>query len=996
MAHYERPRRSSPPSTQHHNSSPDTSLSISDRSLRSIHSAPSLTSSATLSNPSLNLNLNVHLVPLPNSHLRIHSGSGDSIQYSGDGGHVEDSKPEYIEDSEADDTVRVLPPSISITPSQERPQPDRTDSEQTVAASPSRNGSPDPQTQRISVHSDAYTEDDTVTEESASGVTDELRRTLFYRPSTDPIIVAQSQSHLEPEPDIELNAMLSTGATSSTNLFSSTPDANFLSPASDTNPLPTNPEVTPPTRPPRPPSLNLSDADEPKPKPKSVDLVRPGAGHSRMGSLGALFGKGNRSSFGGARSSFGGGRPSLGGNHSHSGSVGTVQGGVLPLSIKGKSPEPFPADGERVVEVHQVGTEGVGLTRARTISEGSVAEMDRSVWEDDTEELRTAWGMVRKWLGDENKASTPASNSLPSKKQKPAQHARKSLSLASTIGAFRTPPTSPSLRDSTPLAFHDRSGPALRESSVLGLHESSVIGSTSTVGNNDWANASTSRASFQTANASFQTQTEAPSTSFQTANASTSGSRLSVQSQTASFHSMGGSTSRPSVQSLSGPSFQSLSASQPSFHSLGDSQPSFHGLGASRRSFQSRRLGPRASVGSSLSSLAEPPESPTMIAGRLRSATVSSHPDLEATVVVERGEVAETGTDRGLTETGRPRSELLVVPRPESKPLFAEPEPQKRVPEEPESPTITRPIPLPSPPSSPSPNSRGPTTTARSLHNPTYPSLHKRLGSLVQHSAPRPSPLRSPASPVRSQAPASPLWSQPSSSSPRWNQAGPSSPLWSQQSSSPRWSPLYPPSPSALGMSMNMDASYKSDVRPISGVTESSYYGRGSGAGTAGRPESGATWAGSQRELLAPPQVKTVRIIDSPDRGRRIQDSEGLPSPPPSASRVSSIFRVSPVIGMRQGPRVRRRRHSIEYDAGLSPGKWFALGFVLGPWCWLIGGWMLDGRNRVVGVVGDAEKGVRVEGEQWVQRCRVAAVVSGVAVLACLIAAIVYAVLGAR
>ncbi|KAG8683480.1 hypothetical protein FRC08_014259 [Ceratobasidium sp. 394] len=400
MAHHERHLRSSPPST--HDPSPDTSLSTSDRSLRSIHSAPSLTSSATLSNPSLNLN--VHLIPLPNSHLHIHSESGDdSIDYS-DGGshHVKDSKPEHLEDSEADDTIQIVSPNIRITPSQERPQPDRTDSEQTVAVSPTRNASPDPETQRISVVSDAYTEDDTITEES-TGVTEELRRTLFYRPSTDPIIVAQSRSRPEPEPDLELNAMLGAGATSSTNLLSIPSGVNFLSPASDANLL-TSPETSPPTRPPRPPSLNLSDADEPKPKPKSVDLVRPGTGHSRMGSLGALFGKGNRSSFGGPRSSLGGGRPSLGGNHSHSGSAGTVQGGVPPLSIKGKTPEPFPVEGERVVQVHEVSAEGgVGLTRARTISEGSMAEMDRSVWEDDTEELGTAWGLVRKWLGDESK-----------------------------------------------------------------------------------------------------------------------------------------------------------------------------------------------------------------------------------------------------------------------------------------------------------------------------------------------------------------------------------------------------------------------------------------------------------------------------------------------------------------------------------------------------------------------------------------------------------------
>ncbi|KAG8780617.1 hypothetical protein FRC12_022764 [Ceratobasidium sp. 428] len=862
--------------------------------------------------------------------------------------------------------------------------------------------------------------------------------------------------------------MLNAGASSSTNLLSP--------PSEDPTPLPTpttnNNESLPPTRPPRPPSLNLSDVDEPKPRPKSVDLARlqHGAGHSRMNSrerLGALFGKaGNRSSFVGARSSLGSGRPSptlgsgrpsladatrpsLGGHHSRSGSMGTAQAEVLPLSIKGKTTASaqFPTtDGERVVEVRQIDTDagGVELTRARTISGGSfAADMDRSVWEDDdTEELGTAWGMVRKWLGDESKASTSASNSLASKKQKQGQHNRKSLSLASTFSAFRTPPTSPGFRDSTLLPsprdstllgahHHDSSGPAIRESSVLGLHESSVIaGSTSTIARDqdyDWANTSisrASRASFQTANASFQTYTgtDAPSTSFQTATANPS--RSSVQS----FHSL--STSRPTGGRLSSSNAshrQSLNASRQSFNTgrqsfntgqqsfntgqqslnasrqslnasqqslnLSASQPSFHSLGTSRRSFQSRRLGPRASVGSSLSSLAEPPESPTVTATRFRSATVSSRPR------EEEGDVTE-----------RPRSRLLVVPKPESKPLFVEPEPQKRSGtgsdhQEPGGAVTT----LPSPPSSPSPgHPRGPTTTARSLHNPTYPSLHKRLGSLVQHSTSKPSPLRSsPASPVRSQAPASPLWSQPSSSSsPRWNQsAGPSSPRWSPLYPPSPTTTLYPPSPTALGMSMNMDATYKSDVRPISGITEStSYYGRGSGAGTAGRPDSGATWAESQRELLVPPQAKTVRIVDSPERGGvgRIRDKDAhglLPSPPPSASRVSSIFRVSPVLnggGTRQA-RVRRQRpYSIEYEAGLSPGKWFALGFVLGPWCWLIGGWMLDGRNRVVGVVGDAEKGVRVEGEQWVWRCRVAAVVSGVVVLVVLIVAIVYAVLGAR
>ncbi|QRV98947.1 anaphase-promoting complex subunit 1 [Ceratobasidium sp. AG-Ba] len=961
MTHFLQPRHSSPPSTQHHDNSPDTSLSTSDRSVRSMHSAPSLTShtsSSAMSNPSTNNN--VHLIPLPHSHLHIHS-EDDSIEYSDDGGHKPiDMKSE--EDVEEDTvqvfTLQVPAPNITITPTQERLAIGRVDSGRTAAPSfdspdDNRSGEPDSDTIRTNEH-EVYADDD---EESDSGVTDELRRTLFYRPSTDPVAVIQSQSHRDPPRDSELDAILSAGATSSTNLLS-----NF-------NP---NPDPNPPLRPPRPPSLNLSDEHGPQPAPKSVDIPRPGPGHSRMSSrerLGAIFGaKGNRNSLGATpRASLGAGRPSLGGVPRPS--LGGYSGGVLPLSIKGKAPASFPVE-ERVVEVHQMETGDVGIERARTISDPP-EDMDRSVWEDDTEELGTAWGLVKKWLGEESKASGSNSNTVPSKKTKTNRQGVKSLSLASTISAFRTPPTSPGIRESrrysspllqtsTPaglrhslhdssalglrdtsspdlhdsfgLSVHDNSGPALRESSVLGLHESSILGSSS---GHDWTNRSASRASYQTANVSFQTETqtetgtEAPSTSFQTARASTSQSNPS-------FHSLNPSQS-----------FQSLTASQPSFHSLDPtaSQPSFQSLSTSRRGPQNRRLGvgARTSVASSLSSLAEPPESPTMRPVRVRSETVSSY------------------------DQERPRSQLLVVPERESKPLFTEPEPQK------EQETKG----LPSPPSSPGPTTRSPTTTARSLHNPTYPSLHKRLGSLVQHSTPKQAPP-SPLSPLWSppQAVTSSRWDQSARSS-RWDQSG-TSPPWDQ---SRAWSPMYPSTPGALGM--------ESDVRPISGITESSYYGRGSGAGTAGRPESGGTWAGSQRGLLIPPQAKTVRLVDPPERERRARDKDAS-TMSPSLSRANSIFRTTPsVYSTSSETRIRRR---VEYEAGMSPGKWFALGFVLGPWCWLIGGWMLDGRNRVTGVIGDAEKGVRIEGEQWVRRCRIAAVVSGVAVLAAALVAIAYAV----
>ncbi|KAG9103748.1 hypothetical protein FRC07_009929 [Ceratobasidium sp. 392] len=107
-----------------------------------------------------------------------------------------------------------------------------------------------------------------------------------------------------------------------------------------------------------------------------------------------------------------------------------------------------------------------------------------------------------------------------------------------------------------------------------------------------------------------------------------------------------------------------------------------------------------------------------------------------------------------------------------------------------------------------------------------------------------------------------------------------------------------------------MDATYKSDVRPISGVTEStSYYGRGSGAGTAGRPESGATWAGSQRELLLVPPyqqqqqaprrfeswiIRPRRAVEGSSRRRRRLRLDAVP-PASRTSRLQRLLGLSPV-----------------------------------------------------------------------------------------------------
>lgn len=380
------------------------------------------------------------------------------------------------------------------------------------------------------------------------------------------------------------------------------------------------------------------------------------------------------------------------------------------------------------------------------------------------------------------------------------------------------------------------------------------------------------------------------------------------------------------------------------------------------------------------------PESPTMTAVRFRS-TQGHGPGQTQLQVPEpprrfsfeadysprregEGDVSEFGVLAGSRE---PTPE----PQPESRMLTPEPD---------ESVEGVTPAALPSPPASPSPVAAVRVPVVRSLRDPTYASLHGRLGS--------------PISPALG------------------------SPVFGALNT-PMLSPRTPTSP--LGMGMSMDYSYRSDVRPMSGLTESSYWpsssagrpsestNRGSGghwrrpsgsnwrreSGTTGRPDSGATWAGSQRQLLAPPpRVKTVRIVDASedDRARvKLEPNHGLPTPPLSASRTASMFRVSPVGARPVWMRTRRKeRGGVGSGVGVSPRTWFALGFVLGPWCWLIGGWMMDGRNRVFRDVEDGDKYTWDAGERWVKRCRIATVLSGVGVLASVLVAVVYAVAGAR
>ncbi|KAF8684943.1 hypothetical protein RHS04_00945 [Rhizoctonia solani] len=458
-----KPPRNSPVVTQKSELSvQDTSLAFSDRSLRSMHSAPSLVSGASTSFASSvlstsTLNLNVHSIPLRHPHLYIVDESTDQHEHD----------QQFNDNKENRHASFPPPPNITITDSPERPRLKRMESERTVAGSlrlpdPSQGGSDSDghlswRVSEYGVLSDPCEEEMASSDaDSVSGSTDELRRTLFYRPSTDPI-----QVRFQPE-DRELEAALSAGSTSNASLLQSdVPVGNRqhqpILPELELQPEPKS--SSPPVRPQRPPSLNLSDAQEHKPSLKTVDVdavrrrsVQQAQPHSRRSSrdrLSMLLGINTAS----PRTSLQGGRPSFQAHNPSQSHSSNNTGNSQPASVgdaiwKGK---------ERMVEssspisetwVH-VGAEsaielgrGMGVhsalelgngrdigassainlaasasgsrprartfsshSRARTISSThsqNAAEMCRSVWEDDeTQELRRGWGLVRRWLGED-------------------------------------------------------------------------------------------------------------------------------------------------------------------------------------------------------------------------------------------------------------------------------------------------------------------------------------------------------------------------------------------------------------------------------------------------------------------------------------------------------------------------------------------------------------------------------------------------------------------
>ncbi|CUA70980.1 hypothetical protein RSOLAG22IIIB_09258 [Rhizoctonia solani] len=965
------PPRTSPAAIQH-TQPRDTSFSNSDRSLRSMHSAPSLTSAGSTSFASSvlstsTLNLNVHTVPLRHPHLHI----------------VDESTDQH--DPHDDENKENLP-NITITSSPERPQLKRMESERTVAGSlrlPRRSQAGDSDMSwRVSeygVLSDAYGEEEEVESDgdSVSGSTDELRRTLFYRPSTDPI-----QVRFQPE-DRELEAVLSAGTTSNTSL-----------------PRPESKPSSPPMRPARPPSLNLSEAHEPQPPLKTVDVdsVRRRSiqqqqqqqqqAHSRRSSrdrLSMLLGL-NTSS---PRTSFQGGRPSFqvhnpsqshssndtGKSHPETGGdkvwkgkerlvesdspisetwvhVGASSAIELSTAVGGK---------DRVTGTSSaidLATSASGSrprartfsthSRARTISSThsrDAAEMCRSVWEDDeTEELRTGWGLVKRWLGEESAAG---STTTPGPKKR---HVPKSLSLASTINAFRTP----SSISSTINAFRTPTtmSPLFGEGGLMG---------------GELANASFATAKESLSSAATGDGYATPRSAVTTHETATS--RLS-------FHSFSNTSKRTSQSRL-----PSASGSHESGTPASLTVPAPYGA----------QLSSRASIHTSSSdghSMHEP-ESPTVTAKRLR-----------------------------------PRPEALEVPEmpvKSSKALFSESGSSLKLELKPGKQDFLRPVPpaLPSPPSSPEDPLHGaqdisfrPAATStmrtrapvpRSLNHTTFGSLHSRLGS----------PLRTGVVGEEGWAPMSPFMSPHSSP----QGATPPSPGWSPISplpSSPFRTPAGPPmaGPSSP-LSLNMD--YRSDVRPISGYTESSYWPsmskRDSSAtgGTgwkrdSGKRESDGTFAGRQsithQPLLAPPgRTKTVRIVEAGPSIERDARSGFMPpvdpmAPLPMTPGTSVMFRTKPDSGAYMGARMRVKRKEA-VGAGPSARAWFLIGFLLGPWCWVVGGWMVQpGRPKATL---DVEKGNKpLDGAQWVKRCRIASVVSGAVVFSGALVAIVWAVIGAR
>lgn len=1046
------PPRTSPPTAQRYDSAPDTSLSRSDRSVRSMHSAPSLTNTGSTSFASSvlstsTLNLNVHSIPLPNSQPHVHNADDD--------------------DKENLRAIHPPPPDITVT-SPERPQLKRMQSERTVAGSlrlsaqGSTESGQDPHASwRVSeygVLSDAYEDDENdnrTEEESISGSTDELGRALFYRPSTDPVQV-RPESELDPELSAVLRSLSSTSLVTAPDVpaepapppLTNEPEYDpALEPQREPEPRTTSP----PTRPARPASLNLSDTNEPAPAPKTVDISARRR-HSRMSSrdrLSMLLGIGASGSS--PRTSLQGGRPSLSGtpsartslqgrpghSHTQSHSSGhTIGSGSVSAAQKGKArlvDAPDEAAEEWVhvgsngsatssaidlgaragmssaIELGRIGgatstvdfgSGGIGTSsaidlasssrprartfsthsRSRTISSYSrdeavretefsqdAADMCRSVWEDDdTEEWGKGWGRVRKWLGEEVGA---ASTSTPAPKKR---HVPKALSLASTINAFRTPSTitmSPlfgegglmgGLADKTMSSARRSPGPrdSLATPSAIGTPKTGTTASRAT---------GTSRISFQ---------------SFFTAESKQTGTQRSFVPGT--------STPTSAYVSLAVPASDRPSTST--------SRHSSSFVSARSSSDSNEHGGPE-------------PESPTITAKRFRfhggglevpELPVKSSRELFAQPESSLGLELRHSTSLELSQSDHEHEDttatIQALPSPPASPADAAPAPP-RVPNThiaPLSPAPRRP-PIP-----------------RAFGSPKYASLHGRLGS----------PLRSGSTNEEGWAPMSPFMS-PSSTSPQ--AAGPPSPGWSPVSPFPQSplrtpaSPLLSPSSfgagpsSPLGMSMPMDHIYRTDVRPMSGLTESSYRPstekRGSVAtsGAGWKRESDGTFIGrhsitNQPLLAPPPRMKTVRIVETGTGTSEVrvkpkrETGPMLPTPPPFVStpvpRAGAIFKFRPG-GSHMGPRMRVKRKEA-VGAGFSPRAWFLMGFVLGPWCWMIGGWMTH--HGVPMAALDVEKsGGRVfEGGQWVKRCRVASVVSGVVVFGGALVAVVWAVIGAR
>ncbi|KAH7337601.1 hypothetical protein B0J17DRAFT_432108 [Rhizoctonia solani] len=607
-------------------------------------------------------------------------------------------------------------------------------------------------------------------------------------------------------------------------------------------------------------------------------------------------------------------------------------------------------------------------SRARTISSTqsqNAAEMCRSVWEDDTEDLRTGWGLVKRWLGEESGGS----NSTPGAKKR---HVPKSLSLASTINAFRTPSTI----NSTINAFRTPTtmSPLFGEGGLMGGDP----------------------------NASFATAKESLSSAI-------TGDGYETPRSAMTSHETG--TSRLSFHSFSNTSKRTSRSGLPSGYGSngsGESTPASLTVPAP----YGIRPSSRASIHTSSDGHSAPePESPTITAKRLRprSGTLEV-PDMPTKS--SRALFAESGLRLEL----KPGQQDYLRPGPHGTPGA-----------------------LPSPPSSPEDHLQHaqsssfcpPATSTvrtraavpRSLNSNTFGSLHGRLGSPLRSGtigeegwAPM-SPFISPRSSPQAAGPPSPGWS-PISPLPSSPLRTPASPLLSPTGSFGAG----PASPLPLGMGIPMDHLYRPDVRPISGYTESSYRPsfskRDSSAtggtswkrdsATAGKRDSDGTFAGrhsiTRQPLLAPPpRTKTVRIVEAgPSTEPRVQPIRDarptFPPMPPSAPipvpRTSSIFKVRPESGAHIGARMRvKRKESIE--AGPSARAWFWVGFILGPWCWVIGGWMVQ-QGRPMATL-DVEKGGRThEGAQWVKRCRIASIVSGAVVFSGALVAVVWAAIGAR